>query len=99
MKPWTWAGVSSSVAAVDTLPPPPVSETSGSTSAPAMGPADGSVLVNEWAGYRITRLWLTGPKRGKRETFIDNLPGYPDNIHRDATGLYWVGPTAIRIPM
>jgi sugar lactone lactonase YvrE len=57
----------------------------------AMGPDDASVLVNEWARYRVTRLWLTGPKRGQSETFIDGLPGYPDNIHRDARGLYWVG--------
>lgn len=49
------------------------------------------VLVNEWSGYRVTRLWLRGPKGGTRETLIDNLPGYPDNIHRDARGLYWIG--------
>jgi sugar lactone lactonase YvrE len=57
----------------------------------AMGPEDAFVLVNEWARYRVTRLWLTGPKRGTRETFIDDLPGYPDNIHRDEHGLYWIG--------
>jgi sugar lactone lactonase YvrE len=65
----------------------------------AMGPDDAFVLVNEWAGYRITRLWLTGPKRGRHQPFIDNLPGYPDNIHRDATGLYWVGLVVRRNPL
>jgi sugar lactone lactonase YvrE len=57
----------------------------------AFGRDDAFVLVNEWAGYRVTRLWLTGPKRGRREPFIDGLPGFPDNIHRDEQGLFWVG--------
>ena len=57
----------------------------------AMGTDDAFVLVNEWARYTVTRLWLTGEMRGRRETFIDNLPGYPDNIIRDDRGLYWVG--------
>jgi sugar lactone lactonase YvrE len=64
-----------------------------------LGPDDAFVLVNEWAGYRVTRLWLTGPKRGRRQTFIDNLPGYPDNIHRDGAGLYWVGLVVRRNPL
>ena len=57
----------------------------------AMAPDDAFVLVNEWNGYRVTRLWLSGPRRGRRDVFIENLPGYPDNIHLDAKGLYWVG--------
>jgi sugar lactone lactonase YvrE len=65
----------------------------------AMGPDDAFVLVNEWAGYRVTRLWLTGPKRGTREVFVDDLPGYPDNIHRDARGLYWIGLVVRRNPV
>ena len=56
-----------------------------------MGPDEDFVLVNEWARYRVTRLWVAGPRSGEHETFIDDLPGYPDNIHRDAEGLYWVG--------
>jgi sugar lactone lactonase YvrE len=64
----------------------------------ALGPNDASVLVNEWFGYRVTRLWLKGPWRGWRDTFIDDLPGYPDNIHRDERGLYWVGLVVRRNP-
>jgi sugar lactone lactonase YvrE len=56
-----------------------------------MGPDEDFLLVNEWAGYRVTRHWVAGPRAGARETFIDDLPGFPDNIHRDADGLYWVG--------
>ena len=36
---------------------------------------------------------------GEREPFIDDLPGYPDNIHRDAGGLYWVGLVVRRNPL
>jgi sugar lactone lactonase YvrE len=64
-----------------------------------MGPNEDFVLVNEWARYRVTRYWVAGPRAGTREVFIDNLPGYPDNIHRDATGLYWVGLVIRRNPL
>jgi len=56
-----------------------------------MTPDEDYVLVNEWARYRITRLRATGPLKGATDVFIDDLPGFPDNIHRDAEGLYWVG--------
>lgn len=56
-----------------------------------MTPDEDYVLVNEWARYRITRLRATGPLKGSTDVFIDDLPGFPDNIHRDADGLYWVG--------
>ena len=61
-----------------------------------MGPNEDFVLVNEWARYRVTRFWVAGPRQGTRVIFIDNLPGYPDNIHRDATGLYWIGLVIVR---
>jgi sugar lactone lactonase YvrE len=42
---------------------------------------DGSyVLVNETGAYRVTRYWLTGPRRGTAEPFFENLPGLPDNV-------------------
>jgi hypothetical protein len=56
-----------------------------------VGPDDEYVLVAEWYGYRITRIWLKGPKKGTRETFVDNLPGYPDNLSMDDEGTVWVG--------
>jgi sugar lactone lactonase YvrE len=64
-----------------------------------MGPNEDFLLVNEWARYRVTRYWVAGPRQGEREVFIDGLPGYPDNIHRDATGLYWVGLVIRRLPL
>ncbi|MFH0517943.1 SMP-30/gluconolactonase/LRE family protein [Streptomyces sp. M41] len=45
--------------------------------------ADGSFLVvAETSAYRLTRYWLTGPRAGRSEPFVENLPGMPDNIWR-----------------
>lgn len=38
------------------------------------------VLVAETGLYRVQRVWLTGPRQGQAEVFIDNLPGFPDGI-------------------
>ena len=49
-----------------------------------------SVLVNETGSYRVLRVWLDETRRGKVEPFIENLPGFPDNITRGGDGRYWV---------
>src|SRR6185295_11226442 len=46
----------------------------------ALSPDQSFVLVNETGLYRVLKVWLTGPKQGQREVFIDNLPGFPDGI-------------------
>ena len=56
----------------------------------ALGPDDAFVLVNETGAYRITRYWLTGPKAGTRDVFIDNLPGLPDNLSFNGHDRFWV---------
>jgi sugar lactone lactonase YvrE len=56
----------------------------------ALGPDEEYVLVNETAAHRITRYWLKGPKVGQRDTFIENLPGYPDNLSFNGRDLFWV---------
>ena len=48
------------------------------------------VLVNETFQYRIHRFWLAGPKAGKSEIFIENLPGFPDNISSNGKGKFWL---------
>lgn len=48
------------------------------------------VLVNETYRYRIVRYWLKGPKAGTHEVFIDNLPGFPDNISSNRKGTFWL---------
>lgn len=53
-------------------------------------PADESYLVFAETGlYRLSKLWLTGERKGRTEVLIDNLPGFPDNLtHHD--GVFWV---------
>jgi sugar lactone lactonase YvrE len=53
-------------------------------------PEGAFVLVAESGAYRITRYWLAGPRAGSAEVFVDNLPGFPDNISRTADGRIWV---------
>jgi sugar lactone lactonase YvrE len=58
---------------------------------------DGShLLVAETSGYRILRLWLTGPRTGSTEPFAENLPGFPDNMSLGSDGLVWVAIAAPR---
>ncbi len=55
-----------------------------------LGPDDAYVLVNETGAYRISRYWLTGPKAGTHDLFIDNLPGLPDNLAFNGSDRFWV---------
>ena len=54
------------------------------------------VLINETYRYRITRYWLKGPDAGTHEIFVDNLPGFPDNISASQKGTFWVALFTIR---
>jgi sugar lactone lactonase YvrE len=50
-----------------------------------------SVLVAELGAYRIIRYWLAGAKKGTSEVFLDNLPGFPDNVTLSRSrGIFWV---------
>jgi sugar lactone lactonase YvrE len=55
-----------------------------------LGPEDAYVLVNETGAYRISRYWLSGPKAGTHDLFIDNLPGMPDNLSFNGHERFWV---------
>ncbi|MEO8642176.1 SMP-30/gluconolactonase/LRE family protein [Pseudomonas sp.] len=55
-----------------------------------LGPDDAYVLVNETGAYRISRYWLSGPKAGTHDLFIDNLPGLPDNLAFNGRDRFWV---------
>ncbi len=48
------------------------------------------VLISETGSYRIIRYWISGPKKGKSEPIIENLPGFPDNISTGLEGRFWV---------
>ncbi|RLN15505.1 protein STRICTOSIDINE SYNTHASE-LIKE 10-like [Panicum miliaceum] len=47
------------------------------------------VVVAHTVPAQAFRYWLRGPKAGQYELLAD-LPGYPDNVRRDARGGYWV---------
>ncbi|ULQ45509.1 SMP-30/gluconolactonase/LRE family protein [Flagellatimonas centrodinii] len=65
----------------------------------AVGPGGDYVLVNETGRYQITRYWLQGPRAGQSELFVDNLPGFPDNISWDGEGRFWLALYAPRDPI
>ena len=56
----------------------------------AVSPDQSFVLVAETGKYRIRRLWLKEPKEGMDDTFIDNLPGFPDGISSNGSDKFWV---------
>jgi ribose transport system permease protein len=55
-----------------------------------------SLLFAETWGCRINRYWFDGPNKGKREVFVDNLPGYPDNLNRGSDGTFWIALLGMR---
>ncbi|MFF8973858.1 SMP-30/gluconolactonase/LRE family protein [Streptomyces sp. NPDC014995] len=61
---------------------------------------DGSFLiVAETGARRLTRCRLTGPRAGQAEPFVENLPGFPDNLWRGAPdGPVWVALAGPRVP-
>jgi hypothetical protein len=56
----------------------------------ALGPDGRYVLINETTEYKVTRYWLLGDKAGTKDTFAENLAGFPDNITFNGTDRFWV---------
>ena len=56
----------------------------------ALGPDDEYVLINEMLAYRTLRHWITGPKAGLTEVFVESYPGWPDDIRFNGDGTFWV---------
>jgi sugar lactone lactonase YvrE len=56
-----------------------------------------AVLFASSTRHRIDRYWLSGPKAGQREAFLENLPGYPDNLTVDSSGLHWIALASPRV--
>jgi ribose transport system permease protein len=46
----------------------------------------------------VSRYWFDGPKKGRVEKVLSNLPGYPDNINRASDGNYWMALLGMRTP-
>lgn len=78
----------------------------------AVSPDQSFVLVVETGKYRVHRValnqepvqrifvradgWIGGPKYGKSEIFIDNLPGFPDGISSNGRDKFWLSLVAPR---
>lgn len=56
------------------------------------------LLIAETGRARVWRLWLKGDKAGSKEVFLDNLPGYPDNIEAQGDGTFWMAFASPRVP-
>ncbi|TSK42121.1 Adipocyte plasma membrane-associated protein [Bagarius yarrelli] len=59
-------------------------------------PDEESVLVAETTMARIRKIHVAGLNKGGMDTFIENLPGFPDNLRRSSSGGYWVAMSAVR---
>ena len=57
-----------------------------------------SILFAESWNCSIKRFWFDGPRAGKVEYVIRDLPGYPDNINRASDGNYWLALMGMRSP-
>ena len=56
----------------------------------AVSPDQTFLLVVETAAYRLHRFWLSGPKQGQSEIFVDNLPGFPDGVSANGKDKFWL---------
>ena len=54
------------------------------------------LVVVEMNEYRILKVWLEGPQRGRAEVLLDNLPGFGDNLKTGLNGRFWLGFAAPR---
>jgi len=57
-----------------------------------------SILIAHTWSCTIDRYYIAGPKKGKLEKLISNLPGLPDNINRASDGNYWAALVGVRTP-
>lgn len=50
------------------------------------------LLYCKWLNCRrrCKKYYIEGEKKGHVDTFIENLPGVPDNIRYDGEGKYWI---------
>ena len=54
------------------------------------------LLVAETGEYRVHKISLEAASKGQATVVIDNLPGFPDNVHIGQNGRFWVGLAAPR---
>ncbi|XP_072962638.1 protein STRICTOSIDINE SYNTHASE-LIKE 6-like [Typha angustifolia] len=57
----------------------------------SLAPDQDSLIFCESVLRRCRRYHIRGENRGTIDKFIENLSGFPDNIHYDKEGHYWIG--------
>ncbi len=62
------------------------------------GDGESLLFAETWA-CRISRFWFAGSRKGKVETVIADLPGYPDNINIASDGTFWCALAGMRSPV
>uniref|UniRef100_A0A803MAP7 Strictosidine synthase conserved region domain-containing protein n=1 Tax=Chenopodium quinoa TaxID=63459 RepID=A0A803MAP7_CHEQI len=55
-----------------------------------VSPDQNSLIFCETPLKRCKTYWIQGSRKGEVDVFIDNLPGFPDNIHSDGQNRYWI---------
>ncbi len=60
------------------------------TNGVALSPDEDYLLIAETGRARLHRHWLKGPRAGETELFMENLPGYPDNLEPMGDGTFWL---------
>lgn len=56
----------------------------------AVSPDQNFVIVCETPLRKCKKYHIKGDKKGSVDIFVDNLPGFPDNIRYDGEGHYWI---------
>ncbi|MCD9644233.1 adipocyte plasma membrane-associated protein-like [Datura stramonium] len=56
----------------------------------AVSPDQNSVIFCETPLSKCKKYYVKGERKGSVDIFIENLPGFPDNIRYDGEGHYWI---------
>ncbi|MTB51849.1 SMP-30/gluconolactonase/LRE family protein [Lewinella sp. W8] len=56
----------------------------------AVSPDGSFALVNETGAFRTLRYWISGPKAGSHDIFIEGLSGWPDGISLGSDGNFYL---------
>lgn len=65
----------------------------------AVHPSGRFLVVAETGRYRVWRRWLSGPRAGRAEVLLSNLPGFPDGLSFGRGRALWVALAALRSPV
>lgn len=60
----------------------------------ALSPNEDFVVVCDLMRSKMVKYWLKGEKAGESETFLEGIPGFPDNLSSDKNGLWVALPIA-----